>query len=262
MEYFEFCGEKSSDKNLELLGYNVDLLPERNVEYIEIPKRDGSIRFDDNTYKDRIVEVEAAVLGENETDLLINARAIERWLSQHGRLSFWNEKQRFYVGSLVNQVPLDQQVKWGYLQLMFRCEPYAYFIKTMEEGVTWQDDIPWTEQITWSNASAVHDIKGPTTITITNDGAFPLKPDIKIEGSFKKLYIGGMVINKPLQDGVLYIDNENMLIYSIVNGTRVNYLPYTTGSLSFMSLDVGDNEVEINGEELNIKLAYLSRVRW
>lgn len=258
--YFKFNGIKSSDRNIVLKGYKPIFLPALNVEYEQVPGRNGSIEFNDNTRQDIVIEVDIAILGDSKQEVMANARAIEYWLSQKGQLSFWDEPQRFYIGRIVNQIPLERQVAWGDVTLLFRCEPFAYFIKSMAEEIILGDDIPICEQITLDRATAVHTITGPTTIQIENNGAFDLQPFMKIEGSFTNLAIGSLIINKPLQNDTLYIDNENVLVYTIEAGARVNWLPYVSGDV--LRLKHGVNDVQISGTDLNFTLSYLSRERW
>lgn len=260
MDYFVFKGVKSTDKSIVLKRYENIFMPKKRVSYTEIQGRHGSIEFDYGTYEDIIMEVEAAVLGDNEYEVIANARAAERWLSERGQLFFWNEPQRFYIGRIVNQVPLTEQVKWGDILLLFRLEPFAYFFKGLNEPIILDDRIPLCEHIQIGKCTGVHKVGGPTTIEVENEGAFPLGPYMKIEGSFKRLIIGNLVINRPLENGVLYIDNENMVIYEKKLGNRINYMPYTSGE--WMDLDVGTNKVDIAGDNLNFTLSYLSRERW
>ena len=258
--HFKFNGIKSSDKNIVLKEYKPIFLPALNVEYEQVPGRHGSIEFNDNTRQDIVIEVDIAILGDSKTEVMVNARAVEHWLSQKGQLSFWDEPQRFYIGRIVNQIPLERTAVWGNVTLLFRCEPFAYFIKSMAEEIILDDEIPICEQITLDKATAVHQIIGPTTIEVENNGAFELKPFIKIEGSFTNLAIGSLVINNPLVNDTLYIDNENVLVYTIQAGSRVNWLPYVSGDV--LRLAHGVNDVQISGTNLNFTLSYLSRERW
>ena len=259
-DFFIFNGVKSTDKNIVLVDYERIFLPERNIEHEFIPGRHGAVEFDDRTYQDIVFEAELAIMGESEQDVIVNARAAEHWLSQKGQLTFWDEPQRFYMGRIVNQVPMTQQVKWGDIRALFRCEPFAYFIRTMAEDVTWYDDVPWTEQITWEKCTGRHKITGNTTIQVNNRGAFELSPFIRIDGSFDTLAIDGLVINKQLKDDSLYIDNEKEVIYTKDGNNRVNWMSYTSGD--FMKLDVGANDVQISGKNMDFTLMYLSRERW
>lgn len=258
--HFKFNGIKSSDKNIVLKKYKPIFLPALNIEYEQVPGRHGSIEFNDNTRQDIVIEVDIAILGDSKTEVMVNARAVEHWLSQKGRLQFWDEPQRFYIGRIVNQIPLERTAVWGNVTLLFRCEPFAYLIKSMAEEIILDDEIPICEQITLDRATAVHTITGPTTIQVENNGAFKLSPHMKIEGSFNNLAIGTLVINMALNNGTLYIDNELQEVYTIEAGQRINKLQYCSGK--FLELEHGINDVQISGNNLNFTLYYLSRERW
>lgn len=258
--HFKFNGIKSSNRNIVLKGYKPIFLPALNAEYEQVPGRHGSVEFNDNTRQDVVIEADIAILGGSKQEVMANARAAEYWLSQKGQLNFWDEPQRFYIGRIVNQIPLERTAAWGDVTLLFRCEPFAYFIKSMAEEIILDDEIPICEQITLDRATAVHQITGPTTIEVENNGAFELEPFIKIEGSFDNLAIGGLVINKALASDILYIDNELGEIYTKQLETRVNWMPYSSGG--FLSLKHGINDVQISGNNMNFTLSYLSRERW
>lgn len=260
MSYFVFNGIKSDDMNVSLKSYEFILMPKRRIEHEDIPGRHGSVEFDDGTYEDILINAETTIKGANPRDMIVKARNIERWLSKKGSLSFWDEPQRFYVGRIDNQVPLERVSQLGVVNIIFRCEPFAYFIRTMAEDVTWYDDVPWTEQITWEKCTGRHEITGNTTIQVNNRGAFELSPFIRIDGSFDTLAIDELVINKQLKDDSLYIDNEKEVIYTMQGNNRVNWMSYTSGD--FMKLDIGTNDVQISGKNMDFTLMYLSRERW
>ena len=115
--HFKFNGIKSSDKNIVLKKYKPIFLPALNVEYEQVPGRHGSIEFNDNTRQDIVVETDIAILGDSRQEVMANARAVEHWLSQKGQLSFWDEPKKFYIGRIVNQIPLERQAAWGNVTL-------------------------------------------------------------------------------------------------------------------------------------------------
>lgn len=258
--YFKFRGTKSTDMNILLRGWTPIFLPEKNIRFEDVPGRNGSVSFDDETRRDIIIQVDCTILGKTREEVRANARQAEYWLSRKGQLSFWNEPQRFYIGQVVNQVPLMKYIKYEEMSLLFRCEPFAYFIKSMADEIVLNDDIPICEQITLDRTTAVHTITGATTIQVENNGAFKLSPHMKIEGSFNNLAIGTLVINMALNNGTLYIDNELQEVYTIEAGQRINKLQYCSGK--FLELEHGINDVQISGNNLNFTLYYLSRERW
>lgn len=260
MDYFIFNGVKSTDKNVVLKSYRPIFLPQRNVDYESIPGRHGSLEFDDGTYQDIVIEAECAILGSDELEVMSNAYLAKLWLSQKGWLSFWDDPQRLYIGRIMNQIPLDQQTAWGDVRLLFRCEPFAYKINSPQAGFVPSLSIPIAEQITAENASGSFTITSPRTIEIANNGAFETEPYFRIEGSFTTLALGDLIINRPLSSGVLYVDNENIEVYTIEAGSRVNYLPQTSGKP--IKLVPGNNTININGTNLNFTLYYLVIERW
>lgn len=132
-DYFVFDGVKSTDKDIVLLDYRPLLLPQNKRVFVDIPGRDGSIVTGSDAKNDIEILANCAVVGENEADMLEKVRQAKPWLFKRGKLSFWDEPGRYYVGEVIRQTPITRKISWGEFDLYFRCEPIAYGQQVTEE---------------------------------------------------------------------------------------------------------------------------------
>lgn len=132
-DYFVFDGVKSTDKDIVLLDYRPLLLPQNKRVFVDIPGRDGSIVTGSDAKNDIEILANCAVVGENEADMLEKVRQAKPWLFKRGKLSFWDEPGRYYVGEVIRQTPITRKISWGEFDLMFKCEPVAYGQQVTEE---------------------------------------------------------------------------------------------------------------------------------
>lgn len=101
--------------------------PQRNIEYIEIPGRNGALKVDDETYKDIVIPVECWFKSK---DIPGKTEEIKQWLDGgEGPLIFSNQPDRFYIAHVSDQFDIAQEMKrFGQFQLNFRCRPFKYAV--------------------------------------------------------------------------------------------------------------------------------------
>lgn len=131
-DYFVFDGVKSTDKDIVLLDYRPLLLPQKKRVFVEIPGRDGSIATGSDAKEDIELLLNCAVIGENEADMLEKVRLAKPWLMKRGKLSFWDEPDKYYIGEAIRHTPVVRKISWGEFDLYFRCEPVAYGQQVVE----------------------------------------------------------------------------------------------------------------------------------
>lgn len=101
-------------------------LPERNVTYIEIPGRDGSLTEDDDTYKNITISVDCFIFDENYLSERIED--IKGWLTRvKSDLVFSHKPNIKYIGQVVNSMEIMETLKVvNEFTITFNCEPYNY----------------------------------------------------------------------------------------------------------------------------------------
>lgn len=125
-DYFIFNDIKSTNKNIVLLNYKPIFLPVNNRKFKQIPGRDGSIPTTDRSKQDIIIECEVSILGDSEEEVNKNIELAIPWLSERGNLIFWDMLDRYYIGEVVGETPMDKSINWNTFILQFRCHPIKY----------------------------------------------------------------------------------------------------------------------------------------
>jgi predicted phage tail component-like protein len=126
MDYFKFNNVKSTDKDIVLIDYKPIFLPANDRRFVQIPGRDGSIQAGTNAKKDVILDCKVAILGNSEEDVLYRVCLANTWLAKRGKLEFWDQPGRYYIGEVVGEVSMESQITWNTFGLQFRCEPVKY----------------------------------------------------------------------------------------------------------------------------------------
>lgn len=162
MKGFTFNSTHSSEYNLTLRSVDRTTLPPLRRRELLVPGRHGTYDFGNNKYDNRIIQIECFLKADSLSQLRQRVRSVAGWLKDKGQLMFDDEQDKFYIGRLYNQIPLDQITTNGIIPLAFECEPFAYSnINTTEVTRTNDDSI-----FIFNNGS----VETPAEYTITNQG--------------------------------------------------------------------------------------------
>ena len=123
---FRFNGVNSLERwGIKVLAYDV-FSPNKRERNRQIPFRHGRYDYGKKYFDERIVTLQCAT--EEKELTKAEMREVILWLTQRGRLTLWDEQDKYYVGELEESVDVDvlpQEVKRAF-SLPFRCEPFAY----------------------------------------------------------------------------------------------------------------------------------------
>ncbi len=123
---FNFLGKDSyADFGIHIERRPVIPKPQRNIEYIEVPGRSGSLKVDDESYKDIVIPVQC---GFRNTNVASKAEEVKSWLDGgEGQLIFNNQPDRYYLAHVSEQMDIRQEFKiLGKFVVNFRCRPFQY----------------------------------------------------------------------------------------------------------------------------------------
>lgn len=102
--------------------------PQRNIDYIDIPGRSGSLKIDHKTYNDIVIPIECWFTDDIKNNIFIPEIAdnIKNWLnSGEGDLVFSNQPDKKYIAHVSDQIEIDQELKvLGKFLVNFRCKPF------------------------------------------------------------------------------------------------------------------------------------------
>lgn len=201
MYSFKFQGKDSyTDFGIKVEKRPIIPKPQRNIQYVEVPGRSGSLKIDDATYKDIIIPVQCGFKDEFVAD---KADRIKSWLdSGEGPLILSNQPDKYYLAHVSDQIDISQEFKvFGKFLVNFRCKPFKY---DLDNSV-----------ITLTAAG-----------TVTNPGTVASEPIIVVTGNGSIiLTINGIDIQITGVSGTLTIDSvlkdaykDTVLLNSQMNG--------------------------------------------
>lgn len=195
--------------------------PERNVEEIEIPGRDGDITVDYATYK--------SVTFALACNLRFSIKSIDEikvWLNGFDHLSFSWQNDRYYDAKLINRIDIAQSLKlYGEFPLIFKAQPHARALTNA--------------MITLTTSPS----------TIVNNGTANSKPVIKVYGTgMITLIIGSYTIVLANVVGYETIDSD------LVDCYKDTTLKNSDMTGSFPDLVPGNNIISWTGAVTKIEI--------
>lgn len=225
--YLVFGGKCSKDFGIYVSGSGTFNAPERDVERIEIPGRNGELIIDNGRFKNKSVSYPAFI----RTAFRSSADAAREWLLSYPgyrRLEDSYNPEYFQMASFTG--PLDFDMRFlnlsGECELTFNCKPQRYLIKG--------------EQI----------LSGNGAMELYNPTRFTARPLIRVYGSKGTLLTGGTQMQLKTIDGYVDIDCETENAYKgTVNCNANIYAP------AFPELPEGKTTVRFEGniEKIEIK---------
>lgn len=191
-DYLIFDGVDSRDYGIILSGPDTTDAPERDVTFIEVPGRSGSLLIDNGRFRNKTLPYRAAIIRDFEARFAAFKMAM---LSRPGyrRLEDSIHPEEYRLASFTG--PIEPQTtpfnRAGEFDLTFNCMPQRY-LKSGERAI----------QLTKSGASLI------------NPG-FPSKPLITVYGAGAgTLFVTGKAISfKPGFSGPIILDCDTQNAY-------------------------------------------------
>ena len=217
-DYFTWNGKKSSDFGIIIKHKEIYKAPVRDVDFVEVPGRDGEVILDNGRYRN--VDVTYQVRVKNVKSKLLE---IANWLSAVGyqKLIDSDDPTHYRMAARTGSVDWDYLGKgeWADLEIAFNCKPF----RSLTTGDT------------------------KTTLTaagsITNPTQYTALPYIKIYGSGNiTLSIGGQSFPFLNISSYIECDSALQLVYTGATGKsdRANFD-------SFPVLSPGENAISWSG---------------
>ena len=163
---FSFKGVHSSIFGIGVRSEDRSLLPEREVVRYTIPGLDGTIKFDNGTYKPREISMRLGLINKNWHALREQARLIAEWLQGDGQLIFDDEPDKFYDASVYTSIKTEQinLLPIAECSVVFECQPFAKSLETFSASKTITVNRDTVSIASTGSASACCEIE------ITNNG--------------------------------------------------------------------------------------------
>lgn len=231
---FSFGGKNSfNDYGIVIEKRPTISSPKRRVNYIDIPGKSSSVRYDENTYEDITILLECGL--KSRENLVGKIDEIKAWLFSTGEsdLIFSFQPDKKYIAQVVNAIDFTQVFKYtSKFPILFNCRPFKYNVQNM----------PLTIAESGTN--------------INNPGTVESLPIIEVYGTGDiKLYInnneielldvtGKIIINSEIED--CYDD-----VFNNLNSKMIGHFPI---------LKTGQNTIQWNGNVEKIEI--LPNWRW
>ena len=215
MGWFKFKGKDSRDFGVLIYGAPQRTKPERRVERITIPGRNGELTQDEDTYEPYTISMQCSTRGSDRLDEIVT------WLNGAGELILATEPDKVYKAFIYNKIAISDVIYlYNSFLIQFRVHPFKYSV------------------------NAFGDTKELTTPTkIKSRGTVYSEPIITVYGSGDiTLTINGNDFPLYGVDGSITIDSEMMEVFKGNTNQNSKY-----GAVEFPRLEVGENEISWTG---------------
>ena len=237
INWFEYNGRRSDSMELLIAEKSIYGAPQRDIELVHVPGRDGDVLIDHGGWNNVDVSYTVQFVG-----LPDKASTLRQWLQATGYHVLRDSYQPGYFRygvftSLMN--PEEIARKAGRLQLIFSCKPFLYKAYT---NASTQDKITLNAS-NGSITSATGATVSGGAATITNPEAYASQPFIKItagSGSVS-LYIGSKQYSFSGISSNIEVDSELMSAFQ--GSTLCNDKILFT---SFPVLEPGNNTIAVS----------------
>lgn len=227
--YFIFGGESSEDFGLYTAGSGTYNSPERDVERVKIPGRNGLLIRDNGSFNN-VQVVFTILLKDNFTETVFDVKSWLMSKTGYARLEDSFNPNYYRMASFSGSIDwtIGQLLRYGYCDITFDCLPQLY----LKSGETTIDiDADGTE--------------------VVNPTRFTAKPLISVVCSGSgNVYIGDQTVVINDLDGQLKIDSELMDCYF----GAYNRNEFVSVHDGFPELKSGTTNISFDGDIESVEL--------
>lgn len=151
-KYFTYDGESSRDYDVYLTGTGVFNAPERAVEMVEIPGRNGNYALDKGKFNNISVTYKAGLVDYSESDFANKVSAVRNWLCSkvgYKRLSDDYNPNEYRMAVFKSGVNIEHEdLRTGTFEITFDCKPQRWLTSgetavTVADGGTLNNPTPF-----------------------------------------------------------------------------------------------------------------------
>ena len=221
--FIMFDGQNLADWGLHISGDKTFGAPERDVDEVEVPGRNGTLTYDNGRFKNYDLEYEGGIVSDDTVDFEYKIRRLRSFLcSRYGykRLEDTYHPDEFRLAKFVDGLDPDViQLQGGTFDLKFDCKPQR-FLKSGEEAIV-------------MTASG----------SIFNFTDFETKPFIRCYGS-GEFHIGDYGVKVTMPSTVTYVDIDSDMQDCYNEALNCNDSVTLTKNV-FPVLESGENKIQI-----------------
>ena len=164
-KYFTFDGESSRNYDVYLTGTGVFNAPQRAVDLLEIPGRNGNYALDQGRFNNITVTYKAGIVDYSESDFADKVSAVRNWLCSkvgYVRLTDDYNPDEYRMAVFKNGITVDHDdLKTGEFEITFECKPQRWLTsgETPIEIGAWHDVQTLSGDIVQLNALETDKVK-------------------------------------------------------------------------------------------------------
>lgn len=223
MIWFKFNNNRSDEKGIVLKEIPMRYYPEKRINRIQIPNRDGYLYEEEDAYDTVILPLELTIKNRDEINSVFS------WLNDEGELSFSDYPDRFYKARIINTPTFQKMLStFGVCQIQFECMPFSN--KPNEITITEDDEITVNTLV---STRPILELVGEGNFTITINNKNIVLTDVE----------------NPVIDCQLGILLED----SVPANNKIN------GDPRELKLNNGSNSIEVIGIYTSLKIKYNER---
>ena len=241
-----------ADYEFKLLEFTRPVTPVRNYEAVNIPNRDGSKYFINN-FQDSEITVKLGIHGKSAVQKQTAISTLmANWITGQGRLIFLDRPNIFYNAYIFESIEQDLGDYWTELDITFNVSFASYQLYGDLRDFFASDPDELETVDAYVNTSSFANITATYNGSVTNEGNYKALPVIYFFGSADliNLTMGDTAFSFADLNGFVYIDCDNMVVYTIQNNQKVSLLTNFSGN--FPQVNVGLNNFRISGNSLNL----------
>lgn len=247
--------------DFEELGYimktnKYDQTPDVRSSKQNVIGRDGDIIFTDGFNNKTISVILTAI---DDGDIVLrrqNANVIRSILVKPGDLILDHEPTIVYNARILKGTTVKFNASYDEISVVFDVDPIA--TSRFDDSITWDEaDIPWKyADFTWDGSGNEFTLSGTGQINIINNGNYESSCvyQISADGDVTFTHSNGDTFTYTGLNGTINIDTKNLVVY---DDLLQNQIQNFTGD--FISLDVGDNLIDITGTFTTLTLNVISK---
>lgn len=133
---FQFNNRDASELGVYAISRPAIVSPERSVQLIEVPGRNGSVTLDDETYKDIEIDINCNFRVKKADDFGKKTRMIKSWLNSKtdNRLIFNDDLDFCRLVKKTTISKIERQSKYiGTFEINFVCSPFEFLLDGFNE---------------------------------------------------------------------------------------------------------------------------------
>lgn len=245
----EFDGVNSLDYGIYITGEAVYNAPERVIEMVNIPGKNGALAIDQGRFGNIEVTYKAGCFADSQYDFAEKVSDFRNALASrftYKRLEDEYNIDEYRLGLYKSGLEVEavEYHRAGEFEITFDCKPQRFLIdgESPYNFVSNYEDLLDENSVQLANENNI-DIEGGTTLSsnIVNPTMFPSRPLITATGS-GDIGIGNQIITiTDISDSTkIYIDCESMEIYTMAGGIISGASSHVTfNSNDFPEIPVG-----------------------